>query len=285
MINGKHKLAIFDIDGTIAKAGQIPPEVVAGIKHLQDIGYTTTVSSGRGYVRVLELFGDLFEKLISPDALIITEHGTKIVNRDGKIEFAEYLAEDDIGHVMDFIRANIEIIKLVWFNSNATDKLKVWVYDEKDVSAEREKRGGYADVEHGSLGQLSKDLLAQRLSNISARLHDHVKVQNLKLALSHTPLSLVFLDGNMEFIRNNANKGLAVEYLLKRHGLSVKDLMVAGNAINDVEMLDIDAAYRVVVGEPVNREPVIARLSDTETLTLVESPQAFGRWMQTHIAK
>ena len=281
MATKHHKLAIFDIDGTIATAGEIPEEVVAGITHLQSLGFTTTISTGRGYVRIRELFGPLFEKLISPDALIVMEHGTKIVHRDGEIEFAEYLAPDDIEYVIDFIRVNIEIIKIVWFNSaDSSAPVQVWVYDPRDLAQEVEQRGHYAEVVHGSLGRLRELLLARPLSNVTARLRDHVKVQNLKLALSHAPMSLVFLDGNMEFIRNNANKGLAVLYLLNKYGLRADDLMVAGNAINDVEMLDIGAAHRIVVGEAENRQPVLARLSDTENVVLVDSPREFGLWMQ-----
>ena len=44
----KNKLAIFDIDGTIAAQGSIPRTVIAGMKHIQEHGYLTTVSSGRG---------------------------------------------------------------------------------------------------------------------------------------------------------------------------------------------------------------------------------------------
>ena len=281
MVNKSKKLAIFDIDGTIAQDGEIPREIVAGITHLQTLGFITTISTGRGYVRMREAFGDLFETLISPNALIIMEHGTKIVRRDGHIEFAEYLTDGDIGHIMDFIRANIEIVKLVWFNGNDPKELvRVWIYDARDLENERQKRGHYAEVTHTSLGKLRELLLAGQYSNVTARLRDHVHVHNLKLALTHSPISLVFIDGNMEFIRNNANKGLAVRYLLNKYRINVADLMVAGNAINDVEMLDIGATHRIVVGLPHSREAVVARLSDRDHLTLIDSPQDFGLWMQ-----
>ena len=86
----------------------------------------------------------------------------------------------------------------------------------------------------------------------------------------------------MELIRNNANKRLVVNYLLNKYQLSVDDLMVAGNAVNDVEMLDIGAAHRIVVGFPESREAVVARLSGRDQLTLIESPRDFGLWMQKY---
>ena len=174
MTNKQKKLAIFDIDGTIAQNGEISQEVLDKITHLQELGFTTTISTGRGYLRMREVFGDLFETLISPDALIIMEHDTKIVRRDGQIEFAEYLTEAHIEHIMDFIRANIEIVKLVWFNGNdPVQQVRVWIYDARDLEMEREKRGHYALVTHASLGKLRELLLNGRYSNVTARLRDH----------------------------------------------------------------------------------------------------------------
>ena len=58
-------------------------------------------------MRMREACGDLFEILVSLGALIIMKHGTKFLLRDGHIEFAEYLTDGDIGHIVNSFRANI----------------------------------------------------------------------------------------------------------------------------------------------------------------------------------
>jgi HAD superfamily hydrolase (TIGR01484 family) len=277
----KVKLAVFDVDGTIATRSVIGPEIVAGFKHLHDLGYITTISTGRGYSRVRDVFGDRFEQLISEDALIILEHGTKIVDRSGNIVFAENFDPSEMEEVIEFIRANIELVKLIWYYpKGSASRMKVWCYDERELEEELASRGNYADVFSSSFGKLRELLLEDSLSNVSVRMRSHVKVHNLKLSLTHSPINLVFQDGNLEFLKNNANKGLAVQYLLHHYQLKAADLLVAGNAINDVEMLDSDAAFRVVVGPEHEREPVMARLSDPEHTLTMQTPEDLGLWLQ-----
>lgn len=272
------KLAVFDIDGTIATWGVIPAEIIVGIKHLQAQGYITTVSTGRGYVGVKGVLGENFDTLISPDALLLIEHGTKIVHRDGRPVFAEIMSDAEIDHIIDFIRANIGIIDLVWFNlPDPSNPLQVWCVDPAAVAAQHEQRGHYADVFSSSLGNLSERLLQHDISNVTARLKPHSQVHNLRLSLAHVPLNLIFQDANLEFIKNNVNKAIAIRYALREYGLTGADLLVAGNAINDVEMLDMEAAHRFVVGPPDERKDVLAYLSEPETVIAAESPVHLGQ--------
>lgn len=276
----KPKLALFDVDGTIANHGVIPPSVVDGIKHLQQKGYITTVSTGRGYVRLKEMLGDLFEIIISPESLIIIEHGTKIVDRHGKVIFGEFFNEREIDHVMDFTRANINLFKLAWFNPvDVSEKVQVWCVDEEDVQEETEKRGQYANVFTCSIGELEDLLLAQRLTNVTLRLKDYVKVENLKLAFTRTDTNVIFQDSNMEFVKNNTNKGLAVEYVAKHLKVQKDDLLIAGNAINDVEMLDVGAGIALLVSEGEERSIILSYLSQPETIITVNSPGDLGRYL------
>jgi len=276
----KPKLAIFDVDGTIAHKGVIPPSVIDGFKHLHHEGYMTTVSTGRGYIRLREMLGDLFETIISSEALIILEHGTKIVNREGKIVFGEFFSTSEIDHVADFTRANIGLFKLAWYNpSDISKKIPVWCADERDLQAEIEKRGHYADVFTCSIGELEELLLAEQLTNVTLRLKDFVKVENLKLAFTRTETNVIFQDGNMEFIKNNTNKGLAVEYLARKLHIKTGDVLIAGNAINDVEMLNVDAGIAILVSKGEDRVTVLSYLSQPEKIITLDTPDDLGKYL------
>ena len=278
----KTKLALFDIDGTIAEKGIVPKSVIEGIEHLHKKGYITTVSTGRGYTRLKEALGDAFDTVISPEALIIVEHGTKIVDREGKVHFGEYFNEREIDHITDFTRSNIDLFRLAWYNPiDVSRKVQVWCVDERHVQEETEKRGHYAEVTTSSIGEFEERLLKEKLTNVTLRLKDFIKVDNLKLAFTRTDTNIIFQDSNMEFVKNNTNKGLAVDYVARHLKIPKDNLLIAGNAINDVEMLDMGAGIVVLVGPPETRAAILPYLSQPENVHTVDSPLEFGHFLKT----
>jgi HAD superfamily hydrolase (TIGR01484 family) len=274
------KLAVFDVDGTIASHGEIPDSVLRGMRHLHKRGCITTVSTGRGYVQLKDTLGSSFDTVISPGALLIVEHGTRIVGSKGKTIFAEAFNEQEIQHIVDFTRANIELVRFARFNpSDITLKVPVWCVNEQDIQSETEKRGHYARVFTSPLGELRELLMKHRPTNVTLKLKDYVKVENLKLAFTRTEINVIFQDGNMEFVRNNTNKALAAEYVADRLNIGMADLLVAGNAINDVEMLDIDCGVTLLVGPEEVRQALRSYLSKINGIVEVDTPAELGAYL------
>ena len=275
------KLAIFDIDGTIAQRGIVDSEALAGIQHLQDTGCITTVSTGRGYQSLRSVFGANYQKVITKNALIVVEHGTKIVNRDGFVEFGAYFSESEKEHTIDFARANIGIISWAMVTSDEPNERNIVIcFDVHKVQELNEKYSDYMNVSAGSIGEFRTVVMSQPITTIKFALHRFVTVENLKLTLTKTDISIIFQDGYMEFVKNNVNKGLAVSYIANKFGITMDSVLVAGNAINDVEMLDIGAGTAVLVGPDAEREAIRSYLSMPETLTQVKSPSDLGKYLQ-----
>ncbi len=276
-----NKLALFDIDGTIALHGIIPESVITGLKHIQTLGFLTTISTGRGYIRAKEALGKHFDTIISPESLIIIEHGTKIVDRNGKVVYADYFKPNEIDHIIDFSRTNAEMIKLLWFVSpDPQRRVQVWCEDPGNIENEIKKRGHYAEVFHCSFEELKERLLEYPISNVSAKLEDYVKVENLKLRFTRSEINIIFQDGMMEYIRNIADKSKAVLYLEKHHNIAVADMLVAGNAINDVDMLNLSAGRRILVGKDESLITVLGLLVSPDKIIRVESPEDLGVYLQ-----
>lgn len=274
------KLAIFDFDGTIAKDGVVAPSVLEGIRHLHESGCITTLSTGRGYVSIKRILGDIFDDIISADAILILEHGTKLVDRQGGIIFGEFLSPEELEHVVDFLRANTGLFKFAWFNPmDVTRKIQFWCADEQDVAAQRNDRGDYANVFSSPIGKLRELLLGEQLTHVSFRLKDFIKVENLKLVFTRTDTNVIFQDGNMEFMRSNINKGLSVLETAQKLGIEKQDILLAGNAINDVEMLDLDVGTPILVGPKESRQTITPYLSDLSIITMVDSPDALGDFL------
>lgn len=277
-----HKLAIFDIDGTIAIKGKIPEEVIEGLFHLQKNGFLTTVSTGRGYVRAKEALGDHFNEIISPDSFMIVEHGAKIVDREGNVIRADYFRENEVDHVIDFCTVNQDMVRLMWFMSpDVSQPVQVWCKYPEDIAPETEKRGHYAEIFQCSFEELRERLGAFPISSVSVKLEPFISVENLKLRFTRSDINVVFQDGMMEFLRNIADKAQAILFLEKHFSVPVSNMLLAGNAINDVDMLNLEAGTRVLVGEGAATDIILGHLKNVEQVVRVSSPQELGLYLQS----
>lgn len=276
------KLAIFDIDGTIAEKGVISEEVREGLLHLQELGFLTTVSTGRGYIRAKEALGSNFDDLISDDSFMIVEHGTKVVDKKGSVIRADYFKEEELDHVIDFCRSNQDMIRVVWFMSpHPAQPVQVWCKYPEDLAAETEKRGHYAEPFHCTFDELRERLSAFPTSSISVKLEPFISVENLKLHFTRSEIDVVFQDGMMEFLRNIADKSKAILFLEKHFNVSVSDMLVAGNAINDVDMLNLEAGRRVLVGTGPATDVILGHLKNVEKVIRVDSPNDLGAYLKS----
>lgn len=275
------KLAIFDIDGTIAEKGVVPEKVIEGLKHIQSLGYLTTVSTGRAYRRVRDALADYFDDVISPEALIIIEHGTKIVHRDGRVVQADYFTPAETEHFVDFVHANESMVRFCLYAlPDPEAQLQLWAKDPKDVDSLREKRGSFADVFHCSYEELKERALRHDVSHFLAKLEDFVLVENLKLKFTRSQMDVIFQDSYMQFIGSLSDKAKAIQYLEKFHEVSVSEMLIAGNAINDVDMLNMECGKRILVGTDEQASSVIGHLRDIPSVIRVESPEKLGEYLQ-----
>jgi HAD superfamily hydrolase (TIGR01484 family) len=276
-------LAIFDIDGTIAGSDKvIPGSVLQAMKHLQSKGYVTTVATGRGLQTMHSILQDDFDSVISDGAYAVLEHGAKIVDRAGNVVFMEEFGPNELAHVHDFIRANIEMIDELWFGvPDPKRKLQYWVQNPQRIEEITNKYPMHADVFSCTLGELKERLQAQPISNIEARAKSHVQPGNMKIHFTRSNLDMnMNTAGIFGFFMNNTNKGLAVRYVINKLGIPMKNVLVAANGINDIEMLNLDVGTRILVGPEEERNEIKGYLSNTEEIIEVENPEALGKYLQ-----
>jgi hydroxymethylpyrimidine pyrophosphatase-like HAD family hydrolase len=112
-------------------------------------------------------------------------------------------------------------------------------------------------------------------------LEDFIKVENLKLHFTKSEIDCIFQDGTMGFIRNIGDKAKAILFLEEKYGVSVSDMLVAGNAVNDVDMLNLPAGHRILVGEDEQSNAVLQRVRDPESVIRVASPVELGKYLST----
>ncbi len=124
----KINLGIFDIDGTIRIHDKIPREIIKGFNSLWESGVITTVATGRGYVRVREILGNSFQKIISQNAPIGVENGGRILNTNGDTNIHYFpLTEEEVrSSLLLMNEKNIKFI--VYYPENVLQKPVLWTH-------------------------------------------------------------------------------------------------------------------------------------------------------------
>jgi hydroxymethylpyrimidine pyrophosphatase-like HAD family hydrolase len=279
------ELAVFDIDGTITSPHQnyIPQEVLDGIASLQSKGVVTTICTGRPFVRMREALGDAYDKVISDDAMISVEHGAKLVNKQGEVITQSAFSPLDIDKLVEFTGLNLDMVQFLAYNpGDLSRKTQIWCPEPNDVAKTREERDRYADVFSGTLIDVKRRLLEQPICNVTLKLKSHIHVENLKIEFTGSSIKAVFQDSALEYMKSKVSKARAITYMCRHLGIYEHHLLVAGNAINDVDMLNMEAEYRVLVGpEGPARETILGYIYDKERLVYMNTPEDLGHYLQS----
>jgi hypothetical protein len=70
--------------------------------------------------------------------------------------------------------------------------------------------------------------------------------------------------------------------MCKYFGMYEHNILVAGNAMNDVDMLNMETKYRILVGpEGKQRDTILGYTYAPELLTYMNSPEDLGNFLQT----
>ena len=280
----KPEMAVFDIDGTIKMPGEaVPHDVINGFRHLRERKVITTISTGRPYVRMKEALGEYFDEVIADDALISVEHGAKIVDKHGNVKVQSELGDKDIDKLVEFTGLNLDMVhSMQWNPPNLSKKTQIWTPEPTDIEAIREHRGWYADVFGGSLVDVKAMLYEESVSNVTIRLKSHIHVENLRLNFTGGSIKAIFQDGLLEYMKAKVTKARAIKYMCTYFGVYEHHLLVAGNAINDVDMLNMGAGHRIIVGhDGPERNTVLGYVYDTDDLIYQNTPEDLGRYLQS----
>lgn len=279
------QMAVFDIDGTITEphSKTIPEEIIKGFEHLRRHGVITTISTGRPYVKMKEALGEHFEHIIDDKALISVEHGAKIVDKWGKVIVESEFSEKDIEKLTEFTGLNIDMVQfLAFYPADLSRKAQIWCPEPADVESTREQRGYYADVYSGSLIDVREHLNMQPISSVFIKLKSFIHVENLKIEFTGGSIKAIFQDGALEYMKSKVTKARAISYMCKYFGIYERNVLVAGNAINDVDMLNMETKYRILVGpDSKERETILGYVYARDLLTYVDTPDDLGRFLQT----
>lgn len=117
---------------------------------------------------------------------------------------------------------------------------------------------------------------------MTLKLKSHIHVENLKLEFTGGSIKAVFQDGALEYMKTEVSKARAIRYMCKHFGILERHVLVAGNAINDVDMLNMEDGIRILVGkDSKERDMLLGYLYGHEYMTFVDTPEDLGRFLQS----
>lgn len=221
----RFKLAAIDLDGTLFDhAKTVSAENLAALRHLEAAGIEVVIATGRHRSRIRGALGHL------PGARwAITSQGAAVLDLDAGEMVAAIFLEGEQTHRLIHLGDALGFTPLL--------------YDETDVRAIRHDAGteSYARIVGGVPSLLTPAELA------SARVHKVVWIGDEE-TIADVPghpevrdLSLYHvqsLPGMYEFLPADVTKGSGVATLAQRLGIGPDEVVVFGDADNDIPMFE-----------------------------------------------
>ncbi len=228
----KKQMIVFDLDGTLVYGNhEIDQETVNYIKKIKEQGHIIVLATGRPFRSSVE-----FYRMLELDTPIINYNGALVTNPcdEDFVETNITVPKEVIIDIFESQREYIynafgEVRDTIYVYQNNDDIRPLLHYFEGGELIEGEFKdtlhsdpNGFIIISHrGGVGQNIQDYIEAKYKDYNSR--------NWGSTNRHI----------IEVYTKETSKGFAVERLLKQFNMSNEDLMVFGDAGNDIEMLDL----------------------------------------------
>ena len=235
------KLIVTDMDGTLLRSDHtLNPEFHKIYQQLKENNITFVPASGRQYYSIISYFADIKDELA-----IIAENGTFVTYKGNEV----FVDELDFSVVKEIIE---EVRKIDGANIVLAGKNAAYV-ESKDNTFIEYYKNYYAKNEWvDDLTKIENEQFIKIAINHPKGTEEHVYKNVLafeKYGLKVVVSGEVWLD----IMNKKSNKGVALETLMKKLNISSEEIMVFGDFMNDLEMLNL-AKYSFAIQ---NAHPIV----------------------------
>ncbi|MGY5451049.1 Cof-type HAD-IIB family hydrolase [Agarivorans sp. MS3-6] len=221
-----YQLIATDLDGTLLNAEhQISEHTLQTITYLYQQNVKFLIATGRHYIDVRPI-ADQFDFPM----YLITSNGARVHNKQGEVLFRADLNSQQINKILA-ISANYPLHRNIYHEDN-------WYVEEENeyVRSFNQHSGfnyqviNFDELEHQHICKLffvaEHDILLKLESDLNKEFGD-----NLNITFS--------LPDCLEVMAQKANKGEALNAVLKQKNIAAEDCIAFGDGLNDKEMLAI----------------------------------------------
>lgn len=226
----ENKILFFDIDGTLAMRGKIPPSNIEALKLLKEKGYFTFICTGRAPFYAQGLFQDLVSGIISCNGRYIIYEGKKL--------HGEQLSEDELTYYQ-------EQFKTIDCGALLISDHKSYAFHLNDQQIEGLKNNYGAnriDIYDPKQPYYAFDLFytsPEHYQLITTTFQDTLVI-NDHGGLGHCDCSTI-----------NYDKGSAIAHLLAHFNIPIEHSYAFGDGYNDQAMFR-EVAHKIAMGNAVD---------------------------------
>ena len=239
------KFVVSDLDGTLLNPqSELSLNAIKSVALLLEKDFRFTLCSGRNLGRVLPFANTLGVKeplITTGGALVVDAHANTIINRQG-------LAENELAWMVDYARqADLGI--LFMFTDEA-------VYELRSNNGKGVYPARFLDLIQGVPDLLFLDTSDVLKINLFG---SPEKLQAAKefIEKNSSSFELCFVEGHLEILRRNVNKGNALVHLAQYLDIPLESVLVIGDDANDISMFKV-AGYSVAMGNALEELKEIA---------------------------
>jgi len=226
------KLAVFDIDGTLAPPGKgATNETMHRLNELHDIGITIAISSGQskeyctGFMRNIGITNNL---------IIISENGSAIYDVDTKLHYAlpeAKTGQEGIKKVYDFVNRQFTGLMI------SKDNTGGFLYPlEKEYTL--------------TIGCIDPRTDMDSVRTLKNKIEEFVKL----LPEGERP-SVHLNTTSLDVVTNGVDKEKALRYVKQEYGVLTRDVLSFGDDHRDKNMAN-ESSFLLLVGPTVRNEEI-----------------------------
>lgn len=227
MSKTKFKIIVSDIDGTLLNTKhRLGERTRDAVRRLMDAGYIFGIATGRNIVDAYQIG----RQIGAPD-FYITSNGANISDSSGS---SIYMDEMD----PDVIKGILEIDKPDGVFKNLYQGRR-WLMEEPEVVFTEYHEDGNLLPEIIDFAQF-RPAGVQKMFFTATDGRKLVPIQDIVRERFGKRVDVTFsMNKCLEIMSKNINKGIAVGRVAKSFGADLTEVMVFGDGLNDLEMLDI----------------------------------------------
>ncbi|MBO1199245.1 HAD family phosphatase [Staphylococcus simiae] len=243
------KLIATDMDGTLLNAAhEISQTNIDAIKYAQQQGITVVIATGRAFYEAQTPVADT--DLIVP---YICLNGAEVRDETFNVMSTSHLNKELV-HKITNVLNDAGIYYQVYTNraiytENPQRDLDIYIdiaeRAGQHANVDKIKNGIQRRIDNGTLKVVDnysaiEDIPGELIMKILAFDGDLDKIDQAGQTLAASPNLAISSSsrGNLEITHSDAQKGIALETIAERLGISMEDVMAVGDNLNDVSMLE-----------------------------------------------
>lgn len=229
------KLIVCDMSGIASTRGKNNDELLNVLNNLKN--YNCTFCTGKGYSGGYETLKDIDLKVP-----FICENGSVLVNKDGKIVFNEKMNSYDVIELIKNIVNNCTFEFLAYVDLN-THKYK-FLRGTKKLTEDLNQPWFYSEEIYTDVNDFINNIDIENICRITTRgLSGENNIDNLN------KFHVVISEKEFHSICSiGVNKGSGIKKLAKYCNISLNDIIIIGNDMNDIDMFKLDCGLKIATG-------------------------------------